>query len=56
MNIEQIANIHCESCDYDTPKPCLSCMKFIIYEAIKEAWIEQLNYIDFESIISQENK
>ena len=36
MDIDKFAGEHCDFCDYETPKLCLSCMKTITYEAIKD--------------------
>lgn len=40
--IDNLASSHCDFCDYENSKPCLSCMKYIIFCAIKEAFKENL--------------
>lgn len=40
MDIDKFAGAHCDFCDSEQSKPCLSCMKIIIYEAIREGVLE----------------
>lgn len=36
MSIDSLASSHCDFCDYENSKPCLSCMKYLIYLGIKD--------------------
>jgi len=53
--IDNLVDSHCGFCDYEKSKPCLSCMKYIIYLAIKDAYSDNLGSapIDFEEAISE---
>lgn len=42
MDIDKFAGCHCDFCDYEKCKPCLSCVKIIMYESQREAWLEIL--------------
>ena len=35
--IDNLVSSHCDFCDYENSKPCLSCMKYIIYLGIKDS-------------------
>lgn len=36
MDINKFIGEHCDFCDYENSKICLSCMKIITYEGVKE--------------------
>jgi len=42
MDIDKFAGGQCDFCDYRNSKPCLSCVKIIMYESQREAWLEFL--------------
>jgi hypothetical protein len=51
MDIFNFANHACDFCDYENKKPCITCMKILIYTGIKDGIKESFeNQLDFSEI------
>lgn len=46
--IDRFVQRHCDFCDYENSKPCLSCTKIIMFLAFKEVYELKSNAIDEE--------
>lgn len=53
MDISKFSGDYCDFCDYEKIKPCLSCIKIMYYEGIKDGIKESFSAIAIEEAIKE---